>query len=76
MWGTINLTDGLHNFKSNYSIYELQSAGMVCFYTISRGTQPFSESTMTPDDIIKWNYDFSVVEDLVACHLVGQMLAH
>ena len=47
-------------------IYELQSAGMVCFYTISRGMHLFSESTVTPDDIMKGNYDLSFVEDLVA----------
>ena len=68
----------MHSFKCNYSIYDLQSAGMVCFYTMSRGTHPFApddDFIMTHHNIMKGRYDLSAIEDFVGCHLVEQMLA-
>ena len=65
--------------KSNYAICDLQSAGMVCFYIMSRGTHPYEvdgEYDLVHHNVRQGQYNLSKVEDPVACDLVEKMLAH
>ena len=57
----------------------LQSAGMVCFYIISKRTHPYEvdgDTSIVPYRVRKGKFDLSAVNDPVACDLIEQMLAH
>ena len=65
--------------QSNYTICDLQSAGMVCFYIMSRGTHPYGkhgEHHLIHSNVKDGKYDLAKVKDPVACDLVEKMLAH
>ena len=58
----------------------LQSAGMVCYYIMSRRSHPYTGDdgawTLITHNVQRGHFDLSDVEDPVACDLVKHMLAH
>ena len=65
--------------KCNDPVCDLQSAGMVCFYIISRGSHPYATDgdwSMTQLNVRTGEFDLSDIDDPMACDLVKQMLAH
>ena len=58
--------------------YDLQSAGMVCFYMMSGGIHTYAPDgrlDKAQTRIMDGDYDLSALDDPVACDLVKHMLA-